>query len=160
MYRVLPVEFFRWCVNSPLATWVGGTVWGVVFLQTIHVIGLALFLGGITMIDLTVLGIGMKQQGKALARDIAPWWLTGLALMLVSGWFMFMGSAISYSTSDVFAIKMLLLSAGIAVQLLIHYVPGMHDGTVHGRVAACISLLIWWGVAYSGRAIAFPELFG
>lgn len=160
MYRVLPVEFFRWCVNSPLASWVGTTVWGVVFLQTIHVIGLALFLGGITAVDLTVLGVGLKHGGKALARDIAPWWLTGLALILTSGWFMFMGSAISYSTSDVFAIKMLLILAGLTMQLIIHYVPGMHDGTSRGKVAACMSLLCWWGVAYSGRAIAFPELFG
>ena len=69
-------------------------------------------------------------------------------------------TATSYSINGPFAIKMTLLVCAIAVQMAIHIVPGSYRGSVAGRVAACASLLCWFGIAYAGRAIAFTNLLG
>jgi hypothetical protein len=160
VYHLLPYSFFHWCVTTPLGRTVAKSTWDFAILETLHIIGLTLLLGTVFVVNLTVLGVGVRQGAGRVARELAPWGWAGFALMLLSGVPMFMSSAESYSVSVPFAVKMSLLASAILLQVAMHKLPGMYEGRALGKVAACLSLLCWFGVAYAGRAIAFVNLFG
>ena len=160
MNHLLPASFFQWCVNTPLARLISQSMWGFAVLETFHIVGLVLLLGSIVVVDLTVLGFGMRQPAERLARQVAPWALGGFVLMISSGVPMFLSAAVTYSGSIPFVIKMALLVSGIGLQLAIHTVSSMQSGSAAGKFAACVSLICWFGVAYAGRGIAFEVLFG
>ena len=160
MSHFLPAAFFHWCVTTRLGMWVSTSMWGFAILETFHIIGLTIVLGTIFVINLTVLGVGTRQPADQLARELAPWTIAGLLVMIGSGVPMFMSSAVGYAGSVPFPIKMTLLISAIVLQVAIHRVPHMYDGTARGKLAACLSLVCWFGVAYAGRAISFEILFG
>jgi hypothetical protein len=159
MNHILPRAFFQWCLKTSLAQAVSHSMWGFAVLETVHIIGLVLVLGSILVINLRMLGFGVKQPVASLTRDVAPWGLAGFLLMLGSGIPMFMSAAVTYSGSLPFLIKMILLLSGIALQIAIYRVSMRREGSISGRLAACFSLICWFGVAYAGRAIAFEILF-
>ncbi|HLK46780.1 MAG TPA: DUF6644 family protein [Bryobacteraceae bacterium] len=160
MNHLLPSWFFQWCVNTPLARLISQSMWGFAVLETFHIAGLVMVLGSILVVDLTVLGFGMRQPAERLARQVAPWGLAGLVVMIASGVPMFLSAAVTYSGSTPFAIKMTLLACGMGLQLGMHARSGMYAGSGAGKIAACLSLICWFGVAYAGRGIAFEVLFG
>ena len=160
MYRSLPSSFFQWCVATPIGKYVAASVWSFPILETVHIMGLTLLLGSAFALNLTVLGVGIKVSGDILARQLFPWALGGLLISVSTGVPMFMSAATSYGINGPFAIKMLLLVSAIGVQMAIHYIPGTYSGSITGRVAAGVSLLCWFGIAYAGRAIAFTNLLG
>ena len=160
MIHFLPYSFFEWCTKTPFARLISQSKWGFAVLETVHILGLAVLLGAIFAVNLSVLGFGIRRPAENLARELAPWGLAGFAIMIASGVPMFMSAALTYSSSIPFVVKMSLLILGIALQLAIHRLPGMYDGSVPGKLAACLALLCWFGVAYAGRGIAFEVLFG
>jgi hypothetical protein len=163
MNRLLPASFFRWCVATPIGSYFHTSLWGFAILETFHILGLTLLLGTIFVVNLSVLGLGLRQSVDRIARELAPWTVAGLLLMIGSGVPMFMSSAIQYGSSFPFLIKMMLLLSAIALQVAIYRKatkPGVTEGSRVGRLAACLALICWFGVAYAGRAISFEILFG
>jgi len=159
MYRILPQSFFEWCASTRLGMFIASSVWTMPILETFHIMGLVLLLGAAFTLNLTVLGVGIRIPGDTLARQLFPWALSGLLIAIVTGIPMFMSAAPLYGSSGPFAVKMTLLVSAVALQISIHNIRGMY-GSTFGRVAACASLICWFGIAYSGRAIAFSNLLG
>ena len=160
MRSLFPDWIFQSLARTQMSAYIQHSLWAFAILETFHIMGLAILLGSIFLINLTVLGVGLKKSPPALARELAPWMVFGLALTLGSGIPMFMSSAIGYSLSDAMSIKLGLLTLAIVLQFVIHLVPGLEDGNVYGKTAAVVSMLCWFGVAWAGRAIAFPNLLG
>lgn len=163
MDHLLPASFFKWCVATPVASWVNESLWGFATLETFHIIGLTVLLGTIVVVNLSVLGFGMRQSAGQLARELAPWSLAGLVVMIGSGVPMFLSSAVGYSHSVPFFVKMGLLLFAIVFQFAIYRKatkPGANQGARFGKLVACLSLICWFGIAYAGRAISFEVLFG
>jgi hypothetical protein len=160
MYRIFPQSFFQWCAATPLGTFIAASVWSMPILETFHIFGLVVLLGAAFTLNLTVLGAGIRVPGDALARRLFPWAVGGLLLALATGIPMFMSAAPLYGNSGPFAVKMTLLVSAIALQSTIHVVRGGYSGSRFARVAACLSLVCWFGIAYAGRAIAFSNLLG
>lgn len=159
MYRVLPQSFFEWCAATPLGKFIAASVWTMPILETFHIMGLVFLLGAAFTLNLTVLGVGVRIPSDTLARQLFPWAASGLLVAIVTGIPMFMSAAPLYGNSGPFALKMTLLVAAIALQTVIHNVRGMYV-SVPGRAVAVLSLVCWFGIAYSGRAIAFSNLLG
>jgi len=158
MIRFLPPGFFKWCADTALAQVIAKSTWGFAVIETIHIIGLTILLGSIFVLNLRVLGYGVKQPAGQLAKEISGWVIAGFVLMIGTGIPMFMSAATTYMGSDPLAIKLALLVLAIAIQLAIHKIPGMYSGSVAGKIAACLALLCWFGVAWAGRGIAFEVL--
>src|SRR5260370_35592936 len=97
MNHIFPPAFFQWCLRTSLAQAISQSMWGFAVLETIHLIGLVLVLGSIFVINLRILGFGVKQPVVQLTRDVGLWGLSGFLLML--GWAlqMLMSSAVPYS---------------------------------------------------------------
>ena len=159
MYHVLPQWFFEWCAATPLGRFIAASVWTMPILETFHIMGLVLLLGAAFTLNLTVLGVGVRVPSDRLARQLFPWAVGGLLVVIVTGIPMFMSAAPLYGHSGPFALKMSLLVSAIVLQLVIHNVRGMYLSGA-GRIIACLTLVCWFSVAYAGRAIAFSNLLG
>jgi hypothetical protein len=112
-------------------------------LEAIHVMGLALSVGTIVLVDLWLLGFGRHELRVA---KLTPWTWAGFALMLITGAALFLSNVQRYVHNSGFIVKMGLL----ALALLAHF-------TVHRkatRFAAILSLTLWSLVVISAKAIA------
>ena len=152
--------FVEWLGDSAAGQWLGQSETRVAALFVVHLVGLTLLLGGTAVVCFRLLGIGFRSGPAALVtRDVAPWWTAGLALALVSGSLIFIGGAVSYFEGQWFRRKMTLL----AVALIFHVtwfraVARASEGRFsawQNRLTAAVALLLWFGVAIAGRAIAF-----
>ena len=155
----IPFSFFHWCESVWPGKWIKGATWIFAITETIHIMVLAVLLGTIFLVDLRVLGFGLtRRSAPQLAHDLMPWTLTSTALMILTGVPLFMSEAVKLCRSAPFCYKMIFFF----LALLTHFTifrrstqPGKPEGTTLGKLAACLSLFFWFGVALAGRAIAF-----
>ncbi len=54
--------FMEWLANTPMSVSIRESLWGYPIIETIHVLGLCLFLGFTMMLDLRLLGVAMKTN--------------------------------------------------------------------------------------------------
>jgi hypothetical protein len=111
------------------------------------------------IVDLRLLGFGMRRQSVAqLAGFLGPWTLVGVASMIVTGVPLFMSEAVKLSGSSPFFYKMIFLACAVTLHFTLHrkaIASSAKPGSGLGKLAACLSLMFWLGVALAGRAIAF-----
>jgi hypothetical protein len=123
-------------------------------LECFHIVGMALLVGTIALVDFRVLGWGMlRQTASELADDVKPWGHIGLAVMLLSGPMLFLSDWDMYWYNSSFRVKMILLLLAIVFNFTIHR-KTLASGAPSKAVAA-ISLLLWTGVIAGGLFIAF-----
>ncbi|HEV2201854.1 MAG TPA: DUF6644 family protein [Bryobacteraceae bacterium] len=154
----LPYAFFLWCENTALGVWLKGTTWGFAVIETVHIMALAVLLGSMLVIDLRLMGLGLKRQSTIeLAGLLRPWFWGALATMVASGICLFISEALRLRTSGPFAYKMLFLLLAVTIYLTIHRtaIARGREGAALAKTAAWLSLISWLGIALAGRAIAF-----
>ncbi|MCU1335278.1 MAG: putative rane protein [Bryobacterales bacterium] len=131
--------------------------WAFPVCEVMHIIGFATLIGTITMVDLRLLGVGMKKESAAdLVRDTAPWTLFGLALVLISGPLIFSSDPNLYLANISFRFKITCLVLAIIYNYTIHRKVALSQ-TSGGlaAVVAVISLALWASVVFGGIFIAF-----
>ena len=153
----MPGNFFRWLVNSPWSHAMNSYEWVFPVVQSLHFIGFALSIGTIAIVDLRLLGFGMRRQLPAdLAADLKPCTLAGIAVMLITGPLMFSTDAVAYHFNPSFQFKMVCLMLALFFHFTLHRLalrPGAPP--IAAKLAAGVSLLLWTGVVAGGRMIAF-----
>ncbi len=149
--------FLQSIVDSRFVDALNSVEWGFPVVQSFHFIGFALLIGTITIVNLRLLNVGMQRQSAAdLARDLAPWTWTGLILIFITGPIMFTTNAVGYTFNPSFRLKMTLLALGIISYAAVYRRlkrGGVSPGA--GKLVAGLSLVIWSGVVFAGRFIAF-----
>jgi hypothetical protein len=152
--------FFEWCEKTALFRLISTHESFFPALETIHLFGLVLLLGTTVILSLRLLGVIMARQPvPELARELANYTASGLALMLSSGVLMFVATAVRNYSNTSFWVKMVFL----ATALLFHFayfrkVIRMEDSGIarrRGKRAAWGALILWFGVAAAGRSIGF-----
>src|SRR5688572_26670833 len=92
----------------------GGSVYLGPALNIIHLMGMVVFLGAILIVDLRLLGTGLRRQPTAaVARDAQPWLLGGLIVLVFTGIPATMATATQQYGNSIFWVKMYLLSLGL-----------------------------------------------
>lgn len=153
----MPGDIFHWLVNSPFSRAMNAYEWVFPMVQSFHFIGFALSIGTIAIVDLRLLGFGMKRQSAAdLASDLAPWTAVGIAVMLITGPLMFSTDAVTYHNNPAFRFKMTCLLLALLFHFTVHRrIVRPEVPAVAAKLAAALSLLLWTGVVAGGRMIAF-----
>jgi hypothetical protein len=157
MHYLLP--FFKWCDS----TWLGETIRGsrlyFPIIETFHLLALTVLFGAVVVLNLRLCRLIMKHQPvQQVARDLSPWALWGLIVILVSGILLFLSEAMKCYASRPFQIKMLFLFAAIIFHFTIHRKMTLSDREPHlvsGALVGGINSLLWLGVGLGGRAIGF-----
>ena len=113
--------FFDWCGSTWLGTVVRDTVWAFPLIETFHLLALAVLLGTVLIVNLRVFGLGRSYYSSAaqIARELEPWMLASLGVLIASGIPMFLSEPIKCYESYSFPIKMILIVLGIAAQFTI-----------------------------------------
>jgi hypothetical protein len=115
--------------------------WLFPVIESIHVIGLAAFVGTVVLTDLRTLGLRLPDT-----RRLKPWTHSGLAAMLLTGAVMFFADTPRYLHNPAFQVKAVLLVLALAAHFTLR-----RSGT---RFAAILTLVLWTGVVLAARAIA------
>jgi hypothetical protein len=126
-------------------------------LECFHILGFAMTLGTIALVDFRLLGFGLRRQNAAeLAKALAPWTLFGLITVLLSGPMLFSSDPDMYYLNLSFQIKMVLLLLAIVFHYTIRrkLLRGKLSPNLNKPVA-CVSLALWTGVIFAGIFIAF-----
>src|SRR5262249_31173893 len=122
--------------------------------------GLTLLLGSTIIISLRLFRLGMRRQSVGqLAKDLAPWTLGSLIVMLATGFLLFLSEALKCYDSPPFRMKMAFLLAAILYQFTVYrrFTRSANASAmrVWSVVVAAVSLGLWFGVGLMGRAIGF-----
>ncbi|MBC2664024.1 hypothetical protein H7F51_00680 [Novosphingobium flavum] len=157
-----PSGLFATIEASAPAMAIAGSDWAFPLIETAHVVGVALVIGSILLLDLALLGV-LRFPGRheALQNTVLPWTWGGFVLALLTGMAMFASAATRYATNIPFLAKMaLLMLAGVNMAFFNSHPgrPGARRGeNLPGalRASAGISLCAWLGVVVTGRWIGF-----
>lgn len=132
--------------------------WLFPVIQSVHIIGLTLLVGTISLVDLRLLGLGMRRHAVSdLAAALASWTSVGLLTVLVTGPLLFGSDIARYRSNPAFLLKMALLALALASHFTLHRSVVRVDvvsAPARQKVTAMISLILWSGVVLAGRAIA------
>ncbi|MEQ1579405.1 MAG: DUF6644 family protein [Steroidobacteraceae bacterium] len=152
--------FVSWLGTSSLGMWMGTSTARIAWLFVFHLFGLILLMGGVVFLSLRLMGLVQKTTPVAVAaRPVYPVMTMGLVLMVVTGGLIFAGGAVAYFEGQWFRLKMLLLVAAVvytftAFRSVAFADEGRFGQAVNGA-AGLLALLLWFGVAWAGRAIAY-----
>jgi hypothetical protein len=157
-------EFCQWVYDLPLAETIRSSELAFPWLESVHVLAIALVLGSIAVADLRLLGIAsVNRPVTQLLNDVLPMTWIAFAVAAITGIGMFMSNALEYARNTPFQLKMLLLVlAGLnmlAFQLITYRGVGRWDEArvtpAGARFAGAFSLTAWIGIVAFGRWIGF-----
>ncbi|MYM37966.1 hypothetical protein [Duganella qianjiadongensis] len=126
--------------------------WTFATVMTIHLLGLALAFGTSLILNLRLLGWGLRASSPAqIAGTLRPYLLAGLSIALLSGLWLFIADVLKFWANPVFRTKLalLLLLSVIQVWLLFK----VKAGAIPARSIAALTLVIWLATIISGRLI-------
>lgn len=153
-------RFVQWCYYSKDYAFIRDSRYGVPVVQSLHLTGITLLLGTTVALNLRLLGLGLKRLPlPLLTEQLWPWAKTGMVLTIVSGIMVFLPDPTRYAHSGPFRLKMALLCLALLYQFTAFRKAVRTDPESRSRVRnvafASLSLVLWFGVGWSGRAIAF-----
>ena len=154
------LAFFEWCEQSGIGDAIRNSVWLFPIIEAFHLVGLGIVGGAVLVVDLRLMGVGLRRQPVArLAEDVEPWLLGSLALMFASGIPLFLSEAIKCYYSFAFWVKMtsllLVVVYTFTVRRRVTRTVDISTQPLIGRIAALVSLTLWAGVGWGGRWIGF-----
>ena len=136
------------------------STWLFPFVEAFHLLALAIIGGAVLLVDLRLLGLGLKRQPVAeLARDAQPWLIGSLLFMIGSGVPLFMSEATKCYYSFAFWTKMTALALAIiftfTVRRRVAFADEARVSAGVARAVGLISILLWSTVGWGGRWIGF-----
>jgi hypothetical protein len=150
--------------NSYVGTSIRGSTLIFPIIETTHVMGLAVSVGVLFMLDFRLIGVGFRHIPAAdIIHRLKRWYLGGFIAMFLSGALLFWSEAEKCYLSPTFRIKLVFLAlAGVnALFFEIKYGPAVRNWDMTGvtpvgaKVVGWISLICWLCVVGFGRWTAY-----
>ena len=156
MSTFLPI--FQWFDSLWFGRWINDSRWLFPAIEAVHITALALLCGAILILNLRLFGITLPSKPvRQLAQELAPWVMVSLLIILASGLMLFTTEAMKAYASVPFQVKMVFLFAAIVFHYTIYKKVTHADeiSPLWNKLAATVSLVLWFGVGLGGRAIGF-----
>ena len=146
---------------TALGTAVRESVWAFPVIEAVHLLGLSLLGGAILLVDLRLLGLGLRgQRIDELAGQVRPLLFTALIVMFSTGVPLFLSEAVKCFYNTSFWVKI----TGLAIALLFTFTvrdriarKGRLDTSFQSRLVGTASIALWVTVAAAGRWIGFSS---
>jgi hypothetical protein len=157
----------------PLCQWLAATEWSVALhesvyaypiVESIHVWALCVFLGMAIMLDLRLVGLIMRDVPVSqVARRLLPWTVGGFAVMIASGILLFYAIPVRTYQNIFFRAKLVMLvlagiNAWVFHATIWRRVASWDRDAITpraARFAGMASLVLWAGIVFAGRMIAY-----
>ena len=154
------LPFVQWCEASAVGSAIRTSPWAFAVIESVHLLALAAIGGAVLVVDLRLLGWGLREQPvKQIARDAFPWLVGSLAVMLVTGFSLFLSEATKCYYSTPFWVKMGSLLLAIVFTFTVRRkITSADEGRISPavyKIVALVSLALWFGVGAGGRWIGF-----
>lgn len=153
------ITLVRWCSTSTAIVFIRDSRFGMPAVQSVHLAGITVFLAVVVVLDVRLAGIGLKDESlRALERQLMPWAIGALSVVILSGALIFLGTPSKYAHSHPFQIKIAALALAVVFHLVVfrRFVPSDSSPPRRGHVlVAGLSLTLWFLIGWAGRAIAF-----
>ena len=164
----------RWLINSDMSIlpllqsvshWapivlIRDSKYGMPTVQSFHLVGLMILLATVVAMNLRLAGLGLGDYTLSmLARQLKPWTMGAIMLVMSSGLLIFLATPGKYVDSHPFRLKMALLCSALLFHFGVLRRFTAPNSVARSRlvrvIVACLSLTLWFGVGWAGRAIAF-----
>jgi hypothetical protein len=154
------LPFFQWCESLWIGQFVVGSNWLFPVIESVHLLALAMLGGAIFLVDLRLLGLGLKDRAVAeLARDARPWMIAGLIAMILTGLPLFFSESVKCYYSTAFWIKMTTLPIALVfaftVRSRVAMAEPVRNTARRQQLVGALSMALWFTVAAAGRWIGF-----
>jgi hypothetical protein len=153
-------EFAQWSEATGLGKMIRNSQYAFPIVEFFHLAALAIIGGAILVVDLRLLGLGLKKTSVAqLAKDAQPWVTGSLIVMLLSGIALYSSEATKCYQSPAFWIKMISLALAMMFTYTVRRRTAAADeqgiSPIANKSVGLVSLALWFTVAWGGRWIGF-----
>jgi hypothetical protein len=159
-------EFCTWLATTPLSHTIQTTGWIIPALQTIHILSVAVVFSSAILVDLRIWRLLQRDVPlpKVTQRFLPAIWPV-LLILLSTGSLLIVGEPRRSLLNSTFYLKMALLAIAImltaGLQRAISSSPNFWDKDrrrrMAGQFAATVSILVWCGILFAGRWIAYTQ---
>ena len=154
------LSFVKWCEATAVHDVIANSLWAFAVIESMHLLALSAIGGAVLVVDMRLLGLGLKNQPVAdVARSAYPWLVGSLIVMIATGIPLFLSEPIKCYYSTPFWIKMTSLVLAMlftfTVKRRITQAGDTRVRPVWLKLVGLVSLTLWFGVGAGGRWIGF-----
>jgi hypothetical protein len=154
------LPLFTWADHTAIGMVIRASRWLFPVIEAFHLVALALLGGTVLIVDMRLLGWGLRSRPVSeLASDMQPWMVAGLLVMLSSGFLLFLSEPKKLYDNLPFQIKMVFLLLAIVYTFTIRrrLLRSNVDlaWPARSRLAGGVSIALWSVVGFMGRGIGF-----
>ena len=144
-------------IYDPATNPLNNNEWAFPLTECFHIGAMALSVGTIVLVDLRLMGLGLRRQTAAeLLAATELWTLAGLTIVITSGFVIFSSDPKAYARNDVFLFKMTLLVMAIVYNYTVHrWVVRRVNSDLVQAVIAAGSVFLWCSLVFAGIFTAF-----
>jgi len=159
-------DFSKWLAATELSHTIQTTGWIIPTLQTIHILAVAVLFSSAIIVDLRFWRLLQRDVPLAdVARRFLPAIWPLLLILLFTGSLLIIGEPRRSLLNTTFYLKMTLLALALmltgALQWSLSSAPEFWDKDrwrrIAGRFAATVSIVVWCGILFAGRWIAYTQ---
>jgi hypothetical protein len=135
------------------------SAWTFPILEIFHIVGFAIAIGTVALVDFRLLGLGLRQQSPGqLTKDLSLATLLSLSVALLSGMLMYSTDPDKFYLNVSFLFKIACLLLAIAFHYTIHRKVALsNSSSPASKLVALVSLALWVSVVFGGIFIEFVK---
>jgi len=149
--------------GSGVAAFIRQSIWAYPAVEILHISGFVMLVGSAFVFDLRLIGRLRSLPITDAVHHLTRWARRSFALVVPSGFLLFMVDATTLATNPAFQIKLLLIGCAAINAAFFHWVTFRKaaewdsGATLPGaaRLAGVVSIVLWFSVIAFGRLIAY-----
>lgn len=149
--------------HSGIGTWLRESSWAYPAVETLHILGFAVLVGSIVVVDLRLLGWRRATPLGPLLRSALPLTVLSSLVVVPTGLLLFAAHANDLVGNSAFVVKMLLIFFAATNAAMFHAgpyraeveAPSGSAPRASTRVFAVASIGLWVAIVVAGRWIAY-----
>ena len=135
--------------------WIASNPYAYPALEALHILGIALLLGSLVLLELRVWGLGPEIPIRPLARLALGVTFTGFGLVVCSGVLMFSANPAELIANRAFVLKLCLVQLAGLNAAWFHTRGSLIRCDALARAQTVLSMGLWLGAIVCGRWIAY-----
>lgn len=155
-------QFSDWLAATGISQAIQTRSWAIPSIQVVHILALSLLFAAALVVALRFSGRGLAAEPlhELARRFIKAVWVL-LVVLAASGILLIVAEPHRTLTNRVFYLKMILLALAIVITLWLAASARHQHERVSGlhRAGAALTILLWMGIMFAGRFIAYYESF-
>jgi len=164
---ILLRDLSKWLAATPLSHTIQTNGWVIPTLQTIHILSVAVLFSSAILVDLRFYRALQRDVPLAeVARRFLPTIWPVLLILLITGSLLIIGEPRRSLLNNTFYLKMALLAVAVLLTLALQWslraAPEFWERDrrrrIAGQLAATVSILVWCGILFAGRWIAYTQV--